>query len=174
MYAKISVLGLYYDNPGLFDGFSVPDGMDRETAIEQILQDCAELEILFPDAAYMQDAIRRWSAISQRAWKKLYYTVTVEYDPIANYDRTETRDLTTTGTAASTRTVAAFNSSTQEPQSGADSNVNNRDTGTIHTKGNIGVTTTQQMLQAERESALYNVYDAISQDFQRRFCLLVY
>lgn len=40
--------------------------------------------------------------------------------------------------------------------------------------GNIGVTTTQQMLQQEREVAKFNLYDYISQMFKERFCLLIY
>lgn len=41
-------------------------------------------------------------------------------------------------------------------------------------QGNIGVTTTQQMITEEREVALYNLYAEIIKQFKRRFCLLVY
>lgn len=40
--------------------------------------------------------------------------------------------------------------------------------------GNIGVTTTQQMLQQEREIVKFNLYDYIAQMFKERFCLLIY
>ena len=40
--------------------------------------------------------------------------------------------------------------------------------------GNIGVTTTQQMLQQEREVAKFNLYDYIAQMFKERFCILIY
>ena len=40
--------------------------------------------------------------------------------------------------------------------------------------GNIGVTTTQQMIKEEREVDQFNIYDYIVQSFKRRFCLLVY
>ena len=44
-----------------------------------------------------------------------------------------------------------------------------------HIHGNIGVTTSQQMLQSELEiSEKLNVYDYIVQEFKRRFCILVY
>lgn len=45
-------------------------------------------------------------------------------------------------------------------------------TGRVH--GNIGVTTSQQMLEAEREVVKFNVYDYIINDFKNRFCLLIY
>ena len=44
-----------------------------------------------------------------------------------------------------------------------------------HTSGNIGVTTSQQMLEQEIEiAAKLNVMDMIVDSFKKRFCLLVY
>ena len=40
--------------------------------------------------------------------------------------------------------------------------------------GNIGVTTTQQMITAEREIAVFNIIDFIINDFKERFCLRIY
>lgn len=52
------------------------------------------------------------------------------------------------------------------------------DTGTITTErteaGNIGITTTQQMIKEQREVVELNLYDVIINDFKDRFCLLVY
>ena len=45
---------------------------------------------------------------------------------------------------------------------------------TMHTSGNIGVTTTQQMIQAQRDIVRFSVYDAILQDFKCSFCVQVY
>lgn len=44
--------------------------------------------------------------------------------------------------------------------------------GRVH--GNIGVTTSQQMLEAEREVVQFNIIDHIINDFKNRFCLLIY
>lgn len=41
-------------------------------------------------------------------------------------------------------------------------------------QGNIGVTTTQQMLDAERDTVLYDVYMTIANDYHAKFCLDVY
>lgn len=55
---------------------------------------------------------------------------------------------------------------------------NRTDTGTVEREtrrtGNIGVTTTQQMIREEREVALFNMYQQICKDFKNRFCILVY
>lgn len=40
--------------------------------------------------------------------------------------------------------------------------------------GNIGVTTTQQMIDAERESVLFNMYQVIADSFHNTFCLDFY
>lgn len=53
-------------------------------------------------------------------------------------------------------------------------NGNDRIEYTDKEQGNIGVTTTQQMIDAERSIVLYNIYDIIIKDFKQRFCLLVY
>lgn len=41
-------------------------------------------------------------------------------------------------------------------------------------KGNIGVTTTQQMLAEERKISAFNMVDYIVRDFKQRFCIMVY
>ena len=54
------------------------------------------------------------------------------------------------------------------------------DTGTIQNEhgarlyGNIGVTTTQQMIEAEREVVKFNIVDYIIGSFKKRFCILIY
>lgn len=40
--------------------------------------------------------------------------------------------------------------------------------------GNIGVTTTQQMLQSQRDLAMFNIFDVIAKDFIKQFCVMVY
>lgn len=45
-------------------------------------------------------------------------------------------------------------------------------TGRAH--GNIGVTTSQQMIQSERDLVVFNLYDIIAESFIENFCLLVY
>lgn len=47
-------------------------------------------------------------------------------------------------------------------------------TRTVRAYGNIGVTTTQQMIQSERDIAKFCLSDIIISDFIRRFCILVW
>lgn len=48
------------------------------------------------------------------------------------------------------------------------------ETETIREYGNIGVMTTQQMLESEQKLALFNLYDVITNEFIKKFCILVY
>ena len=87
--ATMSVLGLYQVDQTLFDLLRLPDGIDRATLVHSILLESANREVLYPDPAVLKNAIGLWSERSFVTWQKLLYTTTVEYDPISNYDRTE-------------------------------------------------------------------------------------
>lgn len=43
-----------------------------------------------------------------------------------------------------------------------------------HGEGNIGVTTTQSMINEQREVVKFNIYDYIIEEFKQRFCIMVY
>lgn len=45
-------------------------------------------------------------------------------------------------------------------------------TGRAH--GNIGVTTSQQMLESERSVANFSFYETVAEDFKKRFCIMIY
>jgi hypothetical protein len=49
-----------------------------------------------------------------------------------------------------------------------------RHTRTGREHGNVGVTTSQQMIQSERDLVVFNLYDVIAESFIENFCLMVY
>mgnify|MGYP006887188957 CR=1 FL=1 len=75
----------------------------------------------------------------------------------------------TTSTKSSGTTSATSNGTTNETEDYTDT-FNH----TLHTHGNIGVTTTQQMIEAEREIVRYNLVEEIATDYQTAFCLDIY
>lgn len=94
---------------------------------------------------------------------------------VSAFDATDFQNRDKTSTSAdSTEHVVADNenrtdrSSNRETVDGDSRTYERRET------GNIGVTTTQQMIKEEREVDQFNIYDYIVQSFKRRFCLLVY
>lgn len=170
----LSIMGLYeYDNT-LFQGLQVPEGVDQEAVINEILLQCAELEIVYPNIDIMKLAITTWSIANQYTWQKLYDTMVVEYNPIWNVDANVTIDRNTSGSGNATDAVKGFNSNTWAESDKTDTTSEAEEDVYERRTGNIGVTTTQQMLEQERKIAEFNMVSYIAQSFKQRFCLLIY
>ena len=176
----LSILALYnYDN-SLFDGLNIPVDedsnplFDKDTLISIICSQNAELGLVYSKPETMKDLIKLWSDSSQYAWKKLAETLYLEYNPIWNKDGTITEHETGGSGSSSEEKVAAYNSSTYEPRSYSNGRVDSGRDLERTEQGNIGVTSTQQLIKEEREVAEFNIYDRISEDFRNRFCIMVY
>lgn len=259
---RLSVLGLYKADSGLFSEMVYPSGFtsdEKQTVVQNILAECAELECLFPSTDTMRSMIGLWSKLNISVWERIFTASKLDYNPIENYNRTEIETIsddrtdthsgndvnrlsgtdteTTSGTNTQTNTGTDTHT-TSETNSGTDTTTNSQtaydsnspyvhdtssllhghsksgsdslayghtisDTGSgsastsygktetlthgekivhegditkeNHTTGNIGVTTSQQMLEQEIElSAKLNVMKMIVDSFKERFCLLVY
>lgn len=81
---------------------------------------------------------------------------------ITNGDTTENGSITNTETGKDTE-----NENVNGGRTG-------RHTRTGRAHGNIGVTTSQQMIQSERDLVVFNLYDVIAESFIENFCLMVY
>lgn len=170
----LSIMGLYeYDN-NLFEGLQLPEGLSREAVINEILLQCAELEIVYPNIDIMKLAITTWSVANQYTWQKLYDTMVIEYNPIWNVDATVNIDRNTSGSGNATDAVKGFNSNTWAESDKTDTSSSAKEDVKERRTGNIGVTTTQQMLEQERKIAEFNMISYIAQSFKQRFCLLIY
>ena len=207
----LSIMGMYeYDNT-VFDGFDSPSYTDennvihtlnRDDVINNILLQCAELELIYPSFEMMKSAIGVWSASNQRSWDKLYKSMFLEYNPMWNVDANETetetneRDISRLHTGSNnenvnlinTESVQGFNSnewseSKKNANTGTDNvTINNNETVdddnervlTKRRTGNIGVTASQDLIKKEREIADFSIIEYITQSFKERFCLLIY
>lgn len=178
MAATLSVNGLYqYDNT-LFNGLQIPSQMNKNVLINYIIMECAELEILIPDPDTLKPMIESWSISRLHSWERLYESTVQQYNMIHNYDRYEdwTDKGDGTGRSSANMRKAGYNSGNL-----VDSDANSGTTQTLtnsehngHLYGNIGVTTAAQMIQGERDIQAYDVYMAITDEFKRKFCAVVY
>lgn len=82
------------------------------------------------------------------------------YSPLNYGDTKEHTEDVSSGTT---------NRTEQEKETGTDTTDHN-----LRAHGNIGVTSSQQMLMQEREVADFNIYHIISQDFADQFCIQLY
>lgn len=210
-HATLSVLGLYNVYPTLFDLMSVPEGVDRSQIVDNILLDCAELEVLYANPDVLKLMIGVWANRELPVWTRVYKAELLEYNPIENYDRfqTDKRIIKRDGESGSTGTINTSDSGTlaqdnkhkysafdsgvlvdqtedvnnststgtgiQQSRNSAEVTENNTDDFTSRVHGNIGVTTSQQMLESELAIApKLNIITYITDSFKKRFCLLVY
>ena len=193
MRATMSVAGLYTVDNTLFDNFALPLNMNKENIVDNILYETSELECAISDPSVLKWAIGKWSARMLPIWTKLQATLNLTYNPLENYDLTETitdqhyvssSDVTSGGDTTN-HYGAGFNSSD------AQANVpGTRDTTTLGSTithggndtlthnmtrhGNIGIRSAQELLEQEREVAQFNLIELIINEFKSQFCLLIY
>lgn len=179
--AWLSILGLYRMNPNLFSEMNLPTGVDETILQNEIMEECAELEILFPDPAFMQKSLGWWTTSRSQAWQKMAEALAAEYNPIWNKD----------GTIRESRVYGEMNSSGEG--SGYVSGYNSEDlvnntkstskskmethTDTLERveQGNIGVTESSSMVQHELDLRKGpTIYNIIVEEFKAKYCLLIY
>lgn len=185
----MSIRGLQRYDGHLFDDMVLPEDLVREDIIEEILTRCADLELLYPEPITLRNAIGRWSRRMLPIWEKLLATLEYEYDPIANYDRHEThgrelsREYSSSGTSEGETTGSrnAYNGgwtdtdrATSDAETAQSGTQGEEESIEIRAYGNIGVTTTQQMIEEQRRVVRFDLSEEIVEEFRRRFCLLIY
>lgn len=191
MRATMTLTGLYnYDNT-IFDGWTFPEGVNVETLKTSLLYECSGLELTLPNADLFKIVTGSWCMRKRHSWERALAAINKQYDPLNNYDRTEqTSDLESGSSGASGETsgsvedkTAAFNSSSYSPKEKTENSQESETSAnfgralqhTSRTFGNIGVTTSQQMLKAELDiSPELDINSIIIRDFKREFCLMVY
>lgn len=236
--SKLTMIGMYnYDN-SLFDSITLPSGINKDVLIPEILRQCDEFEILYPNLDFLKAVIGNWSQKHYRTFEKWVEGLAEEFNPLHNYDRheiytdtkgsneavTETKEdrsnrsaqdanisssLSQTSTASSNendRKVSAYDASTYQPKekeegksSGSGNGVSSNESHTnsldqsdntsngrsdrnlneviqheAHLYGNIGVTTSTQMLEDFLRVERWNIYEHIAELFVDEFCIRVY
>lgn len=207
--ATLSILGLYNYQPTIFDALTIPSSVDRQTLINNIIMEGAELEMLYPNPDVLSSLIGSWSRARLAAWERMIAALDAEYSPIENTDRFETvtenytRNLTENGERSSSSNSSSSGSNiltikkssynagldvteeddtdtsdaSENTQSANDSRtMGGSDDRSIErrTHGNIGVTTNQEMIEAELKLRRYDIYNIISNEFLDKFCIGVY
>ena len=180
MKANLSILGMYNYDPSIFEGLYLPEGLDRGTVISKLLLDLAGLELLYPEPDTMRTGIEVWSKAMRPSWDRMYAALTAEYNPIHNYDRHEEwDDEAGTDAHGENRTeVAGFNQTaglTDRDKTTQDTNGSSQAHHAGHTYGNIGVTTSMQMITQEVEGRVkMNMTELIISEFKTQFCVMIY
>lgn len=188
---KLTLNGLYQFDNSLFDNLELPSELTKDTCIQVILEKCGEFPLLYPDFDYMKYAIGVFSKKWEWTLNKWAKAINIEYDPLYNFDRHELyTDTSKTKAESNTKAtslneVSAFNdidsaTPNMKPTSKATSEAGgtNQGEGTNTHEGrlygNIGVTTSQQMLQSELDLGYWNIYNEIANLFSTEYCIRIY
>lgn len=150
-------------DPTIFDDIQLPDGVDASAVVDAIIFKYGDTPLMHPDPAIMKYYIPVWSARKLGAWNRYKKAIETNYEPLNNYDRYEE------GSSTAENTISADNASAYQPDS------KTVVTPALHTYGNIGVTTSQQMLAAELDLVQrLDLINYIADDFRSEFCLDIY
>ena len=229
--ARLTLWGIYqYDNT-LFNNIVLPDGIDKDNLVSDIMRNSGDLYPYHQVPEYLKKNITFWFSRRLFDFDRMYKSLRTEYSPIENYDRiedikreykdsgtdTETLTLgssttsshtgtdtdTTQGGGSNEKGVSAYNedgytnrekdtethnsnntqtynSTVTNTESGSDktqTDYGKQRTETENTRihGNIGVTTSQQMIESEISlRAKYDIYKIISREFEREFLVQIY
>ena len=95
--ANLSPLGLYNWDQTIFDLMQIPEALDKDTLVDNLLAETAELEVLYPNPVVFKNLVAVWSGKQIDIWNRLYQTTQYEYNPIENYNRYETGSDSGTG-----------------------------------------------------------------------------
>lgn len=99
---KVTFLGAmsYFEGrqQGLFDLFTVPEGLDKDTIINDIVYRAGDFPLLYINPDYTRFSLGAFSAKWLDTWQKWYDALSEEYDPLENYNRHEEYEDKHTGT----------------------------------------------------------------------------
>lgn len=229
--ARLTLWGIYQYDKTLFDNIVLPEGIDKDNLVSDIMRNSGDLYPYHQVPEYLKKNITFWFSRRLFDFDRMYKSLRMEYSPIENYDRiedikreykdsgTDTEILTlgssttsshtgtdtdsTQGGGSNEKGVSAYNedgytnrekdtethnsNNTQTYNStvtntGSGSDKTQTDYGKQRTEtentrihGNIGVTTSQQMIESEMSlRAKYDIYKIISREFEREFLVQIY
>lgn len=86
---RFTLAGAYsYDND-LFEGLSLPEGMDTGAFLMMLFDRCGDLYLYHQNVPAVKALIDAWSTYRLPDWELAYAAVTAEYNPVHNYYKEE-------------------------------------------------------------------------------------
>ena len=118
MLSKLTLIGIHnYSKGAIWDDISLPDGYDKEILVNEILKECGEFSLIYPDQDFLKIQIEqffkkwyhnfdRWMKAYNFDYEALYNldvksTITEEGENYENGSKTSNDNRTTTGNNSS-------------------------------------------------------------------------
>lgn len=158
---RLTLYGIYQYDPTLFDDVSLPEGLEKDFLIDEIMRRSGDLFTYYQVPPMLKKNITNWFLRNYNQFYRMITAITAEYNPIENYDRMEnsthvpkevvttkhtgndTREIETELGSTSTNSRSAFDSSTYSPNdqtttSGGDNSTDTFTRNTTDTVTNSG------------------------------------
>lgn len=176
----ISVLGMWQFDNALFDKLLVPEQINKQDVIDTILLECAELPVVYTNWNVLQGAIGLLSKRRFHAWSRMAKALFEDYNPLHNFNRYEDimddESTASIGSANSVNSVNGYNGDSEHDRQNTTgkSETKRGNKHNAHLYGNIGVTTSADMLEGELEIRKHDLISIIVREFKENFCIMVY
>lgn len=172
------------DNPILLSAMTFPDTaewptMDNCIYIDERLRQCYSEKPISPafqkyDKTKILTMICDYLQSMEYEFNGMYNSTLFDYDPISNYDMEESSRDEDRGTSSgdSTDNTTTYDSATDHKtaHSTTSGTLNNTNIHQLTRKGNIGVTTTQQMITQERGVLTFDFIQYVADKINDNFC----
>ena len=153
----------------------LPNQINKDTLVDNILDECAELEVLYTNPNFMKNAIGYWSLKRYHAWEKLQDVLYEAYDPFVNIKRDEVRTIEYDPNLTQTASTNAYDDGIGVQRESVHQGGRSVTTERFHVEGDSAITDAQDVAVKESKLRLeYDLYNIIIEEFKRRFCLLIY
>lgn len=145
-------------NTSLFSDIELPTGIDKTTLVNTILVESGEMESIYTNPDFIKTAINTWFSRKYNMLERWIAAISATYNPIYNYDRTESAtDATSISESISnTKSETTESSSSGAESTGISSENTTKNTGTDSTAVDNTNTNTKDLTDTTSNSITNN------------------
>ena len=153
--ARLTLWGIYQYDKTLFDNIVLPDGIDKDNLVSDIMRNSGDLYPYHQVPEYLKRNITFWFSRRLFDFDRMYKSLRTEYSPIENYDRIEDikREYKDSGTDTETLTLG---SSTTSRHTGNDTETTTLGSTTTSSHTGTDTDSTQGGATNEKGVSAYN------------------
>ena len=191
MLSKLTIAGLHqYSEGHIWDGLELPEGIDKDILISEIIRQCSEFSVIYTDPIFLNKMIQTWGKKWYHNFDRWINAYNFEYNALYNLDveatYTDDNRTHTKGESDSNGTITGqkaaydsevFKNAIHDINSNHSTGENTVKTDNVRTErrfGNQGITMSQEMLAAEYDIWKANVYQMMAEIFATEFCICIY
>lgn len=195
---RATIIGLLQYDPEIFSNLSLPDGINKEILINNIILEYGESPLVYDNPDFMKIAIGAWSMSEKKNIEKILESINSEYEILSDTNIVKNKIKTyvsnetleghndANGNGSNENKVSAYNSNTYQPDNKTDNsytshnnstNTRNRncnDSENEKIEGNSGKNFFDLQKGVVNFYKENNIYEIITKMFREKFLLYLY